>query len=820
MYSRIVSLLGYFFGFATYSVLGAILGASIYIAKISQNLPDYAVLNSYSPPITTRIHAGDGSLMAEYAKENRLFLPIQTIPAHVKYAFVSAEDKNFYHHSGVDLLGIIRATIHNIKNFGHGRRPEGASTITQQVAKNFLLSSNQTIDRKIKEILLSFRLEKAYNKEKILEFYLNEIFFGFNSYGIAGAALTYFDKSVSELTIEEAAYLAALPKGPSNYNPFRKTVAAIARRNWVIDRMAENGYISQEQANIAKSKSLKVSNRQGRINLIGTEYFADEVKRQLNVLYGEKPIQEDGFYVRTSLDPKLQSYARKAMQDGLINYDQYGGFRGPITHIDLKKEEWGRALTSIPLLYDVPEWNIAVVLEISKSNITIGLRPVVDSNGKINPERKKGVIEVDSMRWAYNSLPDNQPSDQEPSHIISIGDVIYVEDVGEGWRLRQIPKVQGGFIAMDPRTGRVLANVGGFSHSHSEFNRATQAMRQPGSCFKSVPYAAALDNGYTPASVIMDGPVEIVNNEGKVWRPENSSKTFSGPSTLRFGLEKSRNLMTVRLAHHMGMSVLAEYAENFGIYDKMPTNSAMSLGAGETTVLRMVAAYAVFANGGKQVKPSFIDRIQDRFGKTIFNQEKRICDDCNYENWIGQDEPEIIDKREQVLDPMTAYQITSMLEGVIKHGTAAGTIKLKGSVAGKSGTTSSSRDTWFIGYTTTLVAGLYIGYDLPEPLINNASGGTLAAPIFNSFMKEALKDIPPSRFVIPKGMKLIPINKWTGMLAKKNDPNTIIEAFKPGTGPSKTYTVIDESNNASSEEILRRSPQAEQIFRSKTKGLY
>ncbi|QTP64388.1 penicillin-binding protein 1A [Candidatus Liberibacter africanus] len=808
-----ISFVGYFFGFATYSILGAILGASIYIAKISQNLPDYAALNSYSPSVTTRIHAGDGSLIAEYAKENRLFLPIQIIPSHVKYAFVSAEDKNFYYHSGVDILAIIRASLHNIKNIGHGRRPEGASTITQQVAKNFLLTSKQTMDRKIKEILLSFRLEKAYDKEKILEFYLNEIFFGFNSYGIASAALTYFNKSVSELNIEEAAYLASLPKGPSNYDPFRKHKAAVTRRNWVIDRMEENGYITEEQASIAKSKPLKITSKQRKSHLFGTEYFSEEVRRQLIDRYGEKALYEDGLSVRTSLDPQLQFYARKALQDGLITYDQHDGFRGPIKHIDLKK--WENSLASIPTLYDVPEWNIAVVLEVSNSHITIGIRPTVGSNEK----EKKGIIETDSMRWAYNSSPKDQALESENRNILSPGDVIYVEHINEGWRLRQIPKVQGGLIAMDPRTGRILATIGGFSYSQSEFNRSTQAMRQPGSCFKPIVYAAALDSGYTPASVIMDGPIEIVSR-GKIWKPENYSKQSSGASTLRFGLEKSRNLMTVRLAHNMGMGVVAEYAENFGIYEKMLPVLSMSLGAGETTVLRMVSAYAVFANGGKQIRPSFIDRVQDRFGKTIFNHEQRICDDCNYETWNGQQEPEIIDNRAQILDPMTAYQITSMLEGVIKRGTAAGKVRLNRPIAGKTGTTSNYRDTWFIGYTPTLVAGVYVGYDIPSPLKNHATGSTLAAPIFNAFMKEAIKNIPSSRFVVPPGMNLFPINKWTGMLSKRGDPDTIVEAFKPGTGPAETYTVIDDNSNVSSDEIIRRSPQANQAINSGSEGLY
>nr|MBA2917339.1 penicillin-binding protein [Candidatus Liberibacter asiaticus] len=634
---------------------------------------------------------------------------------------------------------------------------------------------------------------------------------------IASAALTYFNKSVSELTIEEAAYLAALPKGPSNYDPFRKNKAAIARRNWVIDRMEENGYISQEQALVAKQKPLKITIKQRRSHLFGSEYFAEEVRRQLIDRYGEKALYEDGLSIRTSLDPQLQLYARKALQNGLINYDQNDGFRGPIKRIDLKKD-WGNTLASIPTLYDVPEWDIAVVLEVSNSHITIGIRPTIDSNGKVTTERKKGIIEADSMRWVYNKEQTTEET-SENRNVLSLGDVIYVEHINEGWRLRQIPKVQGGLIAMDPRTGRILATIGGFSYSQSEFNRSTQAMRQPGSCFKPIVYAAALDSGYTPASVIMDAPIEVVSR-GKIWKPENYSKNFSGASTLRFGLEKSRNLMTVRLAHNMGMTVVADYAENFGIYDKMLPVLPMSLGAGETTVLRMVSAYAVFANGGKQIRPSFIDRIQNRYGKTIFNQEQRICDDCNYDTWNGQDEPEIIDKREQVLDPMTAYQITSMLEGVIKHGTATGKVRLNRPVAGKTGTTSSYRDTWFIGYTPTLVVGVYVGYDIPAPLNNHATGSTLTAPIFNAFMKEALKNIPSSRFVAPPGMSLIPINKWTGMLSKKGDPDTIIEAFKPGTGPAETYTVIDEDSNVSSEEILRRSPQANQAINSGSGGLY
>lgn len=751
-------------------------------------------------------------------KKTRLFLPIQAIPDHVKEAFLSAEDKNFYNHPGVDISGLGRAILNNIQNLGSGRRPEGASTITQQVAKNFLLSSDQTIDRKIKEAILSFRIEQAYSKDKILEFYINEIFFGLNSYGIAAAALTYFNKSVTELNIAEAAYLAALPKGPSNYNPFRRTEAAIARRNWVIDRMAENHYISSVKAEDAKKMPLNISRRYPGVHLFASEYFSEEVRRQIINRYGEKALYEGGLSVRTSLDPHLQIYARKSLQSGLIDYDQRRGFRGPVAHISIK-DDWGKPLAKIAPLVDVPEWKLAVVLSTSKSRVEIGLQPSIAPSGKIDSKRNRSVIEGSNMRWAYHSASSSHKTSKSPDTVLFPGDVIYVKHSLKGWKLQQVPKIQGGFIAMDPRTGRVLAMVGGFSFAQSEFNRATQAMRQPGSCFKPFVYAAALDSGYTPASVVMDAPIEIVSG-GKVWKPENYGRTSSGPSTLRFGIEKSRNLMTVRLAHNMGMNTVAEYAERFGIYHKMPPLLAMSLGAGETTILRMVSAYAVIANGGKQIEPSLIDRIQDRYGKTIFRQEKRICKDCNTSRWENQDEPEIIDNREQVLDPMTAYQITSMMEGVISRGTAAGKIHIKGPIAGKSGTTNDNKDAFFIGYTPDLVAGLYIGYDNPISLGPNATGGSLAAPIFDLFMQDATKGVLPSRFVIPQGMSLIPVNRRTGMLAREGDPDMIIEAFKPGTGPAEVYSVIDENSNTSSEEILRKSPQANQAINSGVQGLY
>ncbi|WP_037073171.1 penicillin-binding protein 1A [Rhizobium leguminosarum] len=818
-----VRLFGYFFGMACVLFLVAAAGVAIYLANVAKDLPDYAVLNSYAPPVTTRVHAGNGALMAEYAKEKRLFLPIQAIPDRVKAAFLSAEDKNFYNHAGVDLTGLGRAILVNLQNFGSGRRPVGASTITQQVAKNFLLSSDQTIDRKIKEAILSFRIEQAYSKDKILELYLNEIFFGLNSYGIAGAALTYFNKSVTELTVAEAAYLASLPKGPANYHPFRHPEAALERRNWVIDRMVENGYVSQSDGEEAKKQPLGVTARTTGPSLFASDYFAEAVRRQLIDQYGEKVLYEGGLSVRTSLDPQMQLAARKALQDGLVTYDERRGFHGPIKQIDASGD-WGKALADIPALADVPEWRLAVVLAVSDSNVDIGLQPAKDGSGKVSPDRQRGTIDAKNMQWAFRSADAARKSTKSPVGAVAPGDVVYVAKLGgdasTSYRLQQPPKVQGGLVAMDPKTGRVLAMVGGFSYSQSEFNRATQAMRQPGSSFKPFVYAAAMDNGYTPASVIMDAPIEIVSG-GQVWKPENYGGEVGGPSTLRSGIEHSRNLMTVRLANDLGMNIVAEYAERFGIYDHMLPVLSMSLGAGDTTVLRMVSAYSVIANGGKQIKPTLIDRIQDRYGKTIFKHEERLCEGCNAGDWQNQEEPNVVDNRETVLDPMTAYQITSMMQGVIQRGTAAGKVDLGGrDVAGKTGTTNDEKDAWFVGFTPDLVAGLYMGFDTPAPLGRGGTGGGLSAPIFNEFMQAAVKDAPESKFVIPPGMNLISIDRKTGMAAVDGDPNTIIEAFKPGTGPADSFSVIGMDSTMAPEEILKTSPQANQAVQTGTPGLF
>jgi penicillin-binding protein 1A len=817
-----IRLIGYFFGIGTMLALLVAAGAAIYVSHLTKDLPDYEVLAKYEPPVTTRIHAADGSLMAEYAHERRLYLPIQAIPDRVKAAFLSAEDKNFYSHPGVDITGLMRAVIVNLQNFGSGRRQVGASTITQQVAKNFLLTSDQTYERKIKELILAFRIEQAYSKDRILELYLNEIYFGMGAYGIAGAALTYFDKSVNELTVAEVAYLASLPKGPSNYHPFKHPDRALERRNWVIGQMVDNGYVTAEEGAKAKAEPLGVKLRRNGTYLFAAEYFTEEVRREIIARYGETALYEGGLSVRTTLDPKLQLLARKVMQNGLIKYDTLRGYRGPIKTIDVSGD-WGKPLGEIKSLEDVPEWKVAVVLQSGAGGLTIGLQPDRLDSGALVKERVEGTVGKEDMAWAMRHIVDGKTlKAKSPADVLKPGDVVYVEKKPDGdnaYLLRQVPKVEGGMVVMDPHTGRVLAMVGGFSYAVSEFNRATQAMRQPGSSFKPIVYSAALDNGYTPASVIMDGPITI-RSGNTVWTPKNYDGRTAGPATLRSGIEKSRNLMTVRLANDMGMKLVVEYAERFGVYDHLAPYLPMALGSGETTVMRMVSAYSIMANGGKSIKPSLIDRIQDRYGKTVFKHDERTCEGCNAKEWHNQPEPELIDNSEQVLDPMTAYQITSMMEGVVQRGTGATIGELGRHIAGKTGTTNDEKDAWFIGYTPNLVVGLYMGYDQPRGLGHGATGGGLAAPIFKNFMRVALDGTPNVDFKVPAGMKLIAINRKTGMRANPGDPNTIVEAFKPGTGPADSYWVIGMGEDGSNGYGQALSPQANQAIQSGGGGLY
>jgi len=782
-------LIGWLFGFGMFVGLIALGIGAFYLSALTSDLPDYTVLKDYRPPVTTRVHAADGTLLAEYARERRLFQPIETVPAQVIQAFISAEDKDFYTHGGIAFDGIIRALRDNIQQrLDGGNGPlAGASTITQQVAKNFLLTSEQTWDRKIKEAILAMRIEDAFTKDQILELYLNEIFLGLNSYGVAAAALNYFDKALYELDLSEVAYLAALPKGPNNYHPFRKPKAAIERRNWVLDRMAENGYITAEQVKTAKSESLNVVPRRSGSQLFSAEYFTEEVRRELAKLYGEEQLYGGGLSVRTTLDPKLQSYARKALMDGLVEFDQKKGFRGPLATIDVSGD-WGTTLNDVTPLRDVPEWTLAVVLKMDQNAAEIGLRPDTDIDGKVISERVTGQLPGPEIKWVSKPL----------SELLNVGDVVYVEPVADKdgvYTMRQVPEIEGALVAMDPRTGRVQALVGGFSFAASEFNRATQALRQPGSSFKPIVYSAALDNGYTPASVVLDAPLEIQNADGSIYSPDNYSNEFYGPQTLRRGIERSRNVMTVRLAKDIGMPLVAEYARLFGLYDNLLPVLAMALGAGETTDMKMTAAYATIANGGRRIVPTLIDRIQDRYGKTVYKHDQRVCDGCQAESWNNQAEPMIIDNREQVLDPMTAFQITSMMQGVIQRGTGTYARRLNRPVAGKSGTTNDYKDAWFLGFTPELATGVYIGYDTPRSMGRSATGGEAAAPIFTHFMEKALEGKPATPFTMPGGMTQTWIDPATGIKAVAGD-SAILEAFKPGTGPNLITSVIGVDSEA------------------------
>ncbi len=814
----LVKFFGYLFGIGAALALLIAAGVWMYLQHLDEDIPDYTALKNYEPPVMTRVHAADGSLMAEYATERRMFLPIQAMPDRVKQAFIAAEDKNFYSHIGVDPEGIARAAVRFVQNYGSGRRPEGASTITQQVAKNFLLTNDLSIVRKIKEAILSLRIEQAYTKDEILELYLNENFFGLGAYGIAAAALIYYDKSVHELELDEVAYMAALLKAPNNYHPFRHTDRAIARRNYVLDRMVADGYVTFEEGEEAKKKPIDVKPRKSGSRLFAAEYFTEEVRREVAEIFGTTRLYEGGLSVRSTLDPELQTMARKSLMDGLIDFDRKrGSWNGPIDRITLGAD-WGVDLGKIEGLSDIPEWTLAVVLESGGEQATVGVQPDKLVSGKLSKERKSGPLFLETMKWArVNGRAPGSVSD-----VLAPGDVVYVQEsqVAPGtYELRQIPKVSGALVAMDPYTGRVLALVGGFSFAQSEFNRATQAYRQPGSSFKPFLYAAALDNGYTPSSVIMDAPLEISQGPGLgTWRPQNYGGKFYGPSTLRTGIELSRNVMTVRLAQDMGMPLVAEYSKRFGIYDNMLPVLSMSLGAGETTVLRMTTAYATIANGGRKVRPTLIDRIQDRYGRTIYKHDSRICDGCTQNAWEGQQEPILIDDREQVLDPMTAYQITSMMEGVVQRGTATSVRAVERPVAGKTGTTNDEKDAWFMGFTPDLAVGVFVGFDNPKPMGRGATGGQVAAPIFTDFVKKALADKPPVEFRVPRGLQLIAINRRTGGRAAPGSPGAILEAFKPGMTPNDSYAVIDFQSQLGVPTAV--SPEAQQAVTVGTGGLY
>jgi len=794
--SLLLSFLGYGFAAAVALFVAASGGAGYVLWKVSKDLPDYESLSKYEPPVMTRIHAHDGSLISEYARERRIFVPINTIPKQVIAAFLSAEDSRFYQHGGLDFQGIARAVYKLVeaKVQGKVRRVEGASTITQQVAKNFLLSNERSIERKLKEAILAIRIERAYSKDKILELYLNEIYLGIGAYGVAAASLSYFNKELNDLTVEEAAYLAALPKAPNNYHPFRKTEAALIRRNWIIGQMEENGYITSEQAEAAKAKPLGVRLRKLGAHVFAAEFFAEEVRRQIQREYGEEKLYGGGLSVRTTLEPRLQRMARNALMGGLAEFDRRKGWRGPVSKIDISGD-WGKGLIDTESPDDISPWRLGVVLSANAEKAVVGLKPAKKQDGKLVDAREAVEIAFEEVKWAKSAKTKKVP--KAVTDILSPGDVIYVapkdpDDISGVWSLMQIPEVGGGIVAMDPHTGRVLAVVGGFSFRLSQFDRAMQARRQPGSAFKPFVYATAIENGYKPTSIVLDAPIEIAQGPGQdIWRPENYEKEKSGgPSTLRFGIEKSRNQMTVRLAQDIGMPMITEYAKRFGIYDDLLPVLSMSLGAGETTLLRLATGYCMLANGGRQVRATLIDRIQDRWGRTVWRHDQRVCENCKAEEWTGQDEPQTFDDRQQIIDPHTAYQMTSILEGVVQHGTGRSLKKLERPLAGKTGTTNEEKDAWFVGYSPDLVVGVFVGYDTPRPMGKGQTGGRVAAPIFGAFMKKALADKPATPFRIPPGIKLVRVNHHTGLRASADQSDTIMEAFKPGEGPDDAYSVI------------------------------
>jgi penicillin-binding protein 1A len=773
--------------FALVLVFAAVSGGAVFFGLwyYGRDLPDYQQLADYQPPITTRLHANDGKLIAEFARERRLFVPIAAMPKIVIDAFLSAEDKSFYSHPGVDFIGVVRAMAQNLANIGQNKRLVGASTITQQVAKNLLLSGEVSVERKLREILLAFRIDRAFSKERILELYLNQIYLGGGAYGVAAAALQYFDKPLDELTLAEAAYLAALPKAPNNYHPTRFPDRAKARRDWVIERMREDGVIGEEAAEVARASPL-IAQLRPESPFVQAEWFAEEVRRQLLQRYGEAELYEGGLSVRTTMDSRLQAIGEAALRAGLVEFSRRHGFKGPLAKIGTEvgwRERLDPVLQSARL---VGNWTVAVVLATNDAGAEIGL---VDGS--------RGHIPVGEVQWADTRAQKPGRQVFRPRDILSAGDVVAVEALPEGkgkFALRQIPEVDGALVAFDPHTGRVLALVGGWEFKHSQFNRATQAERQPGSAFKPFVYAAALDHGFTPASLVLDAPFAIDQGAGLgIWKPANYGDTFLGPTTLRVGLEKSRNLVTVRLAQAVGMETVVEYARRFGIAERMEPVLAMSLGAGETTLLRLTAAYAQFVNGGRRIEPSLIDRVQDRYGHSVFRHDQRPCPDCIASSWSNQPPPVLPDTREQILGPATAYQIVAMLQGVIERGTGQRIRDLGLTLAGKTGTTNDSTDAWFIGFSPDLAVGVYVGYDTPRSLGDQETGASVAVPIFREFMARALGQSPRVPFRVPEGVRLVTVRADTGRPTLPGDPQAILEPFKPGTEPMGLQTVLDGS---------------------------
>ena len=724
----------------------------------SSGLPDYKKLAKYQPPVSSRVYSENGTLIAEYALEKRLFIPYESIPKKIINSFLSAEDKNFFSHPGIDAKGVLRATINNFKNIINNERLEGASTITQQVAKNFLLTNEVSLKRKIKEAILAFRIEKAYSKERILELYLNQIYLGEGTYGIAAASLEYFDKSVKELDYLEAALLAALPKAPSKYNPFRYPEIAKIRRNLVLNNLSDNGFIEKKDLKELKNKKILLKKR--KIELVDeANSYTEEVRRIIKENYGFEKLYAEGLAIKVPLNIKYQTIALDALRKGIESYDKRHGWRGPITN-KFTNKDWKNNLER-KKIDPTLNWNFAEVDSVEENKIVIN---IID-------KKIKGFIKKENIKWAIK---------KDINKSFKAGDILYVKkNKNNSWDLKQYPKVNGAIVAIDPFNGKVKALVGGFSYRSSEFNRVTQAKRQPGSAFKPFVYAAALENNYSPNSIILDAPFIAEQGVGlKNWKPENYGKQFYGPSTLRKGIEYSRNLMTVRIAENLGLKKILKLSKDLKIYDDIPELLSVSLGSAETTLLDITSAYTSFVNGGKKTSPVLIDRIQDRRGKTIYNSDKRECFGCDRFSESSINIPKIKDNYERVFSEETAYQMTSILEGVIKRGTGKKLRDLKVPLAGKTGTTNNNYDAWFIGYSSNLVVGVYIGFDNPKSLGRYETGSKAALPIFKNFIKEALYKEEFKSFNIPNSIYFAPINYDTGKEELFNNPKAIIEAFK------------------------------------------
>ena len=788
---------------AILAVAGVIGGIWYY----GRDLPDYRALADYEPAMVSRVYAGNGLLVGEFADERRVFVPIEAIPKHVRLAFLAAEDKTFYEHPGIDLPGIANAVYINLRNIGGNRRPVGASTITQQVAKNFLLSGEVSFTRKIKEMILAFRIERTFSKNQIFELYLNEIYLGLRSYGVAAASLSYFNKSLTELTVAEAAILASLPKAPSRLNPHKNPKLARSRRNWVIDRMAGNGYISADEATKAKAEPITLS-RWDPSGDVPAGFFVEEVRRVMLKRYGVEKLRKGGYVVRSSLNPYYQKIAYRVLRKGLVAYDRRHGWRGAFANLGpgadwatkLKTYEASKDYKQRPHPASLGTWRLAVVIEIYDKDAVkiVGKKRVVTRKHAVVgfSDGTKGTIPFQEMTWARERKPEQRlgPALRKVSDLLKLGDVIAVEPIEkpekgrapypkDTYTLRQVPNVQGAIVVLDPHTGRVLAMVGGYAYGVSQYNRAIQAKRQPGSAFKPFVYLTALDNGYTPSSVILDAPAVIGN-----YKPQNYDNKYLGLMTLRRGLEKSRNAMTVRLAQAVGMEPIAQTAETFRIGEDLPREFSMTLGAVETTVIKMTTAYAMLANGGKRIRPTFIDRIQDRYGKTLSRHDRRPCPDCRAADFNGGDMPVIKDVREQIADKRSVFQVVSMLQGVVERGTGAYVRAVGKPIAGKTGTTNDFLDAWFVGFTPDLAMGVWVGFDTPVTLGHGETGGKAASTIFRDFMAEALKDKPATPFRVPRGLTMVRVNSNTGQPAQAGDKRVILEAFKPGSQPGGNGT--------------------------------